>query len=84
MTVAKLEAMAETQGFELPWQDLDELARIVVDGLRDDDEFIHMIDRESMGADAAPPGRCPREGPPARAREGPARLSRAAHRRDPR
>jgi NAD(P)-dependent dehydrogenase (short-subunit alcohol dehydrogenase family) len=49
MTVAKLEAMAETQGFDLPWQDLDELAQIVVEGLRDDDEFIHMIDRESMG-----------------------------------
>jgi NAD(P)-dependent dehydrogenase (short-subunit alcohol dehydrogenase family) len=49
MTVAKLEAMAETQGFDLPWQDLDELAQILVEGLRDDDEFIHMIDRESMG-----------------------------------
>ena len=65
MTVAKLEAMAETQGFALPWQDLDELARIVVDGLRDDDEFIHMIDRESMGptlrrrADALEKGRLP-------------------------
>ena len=65
MTVAKLEAMAETQGFELPWQDLDELAQIVVDGLRDDDEFIHMIDRESMGptlrrrADALEKGHLP-------------------------
>jgi NAD(P)-dependent dehydrogenase (short-subunit alcohol dehydrogenase family) len=65
MTVAKLEAMAETQGFELPWQDLDELAQVVVDGLRDDDEFIHMIDRESMGptlrrrADALEKGRLP-------------------------
>jgi NAD(P)-dependent dehydrogenase (short-subunit alcohol dehydrogenase family) len=49
MTVAKLEAMAETQGFDLPWQDLDELAQVVVEGLRDDDEFIHMIDRGSMG-----------------------------------
>jgi NAD(P)-dependent dehydrogenase (short-subunit alcohol dehydrogenase family) len=65
MTVAKLEAMAESQGFALPWQDLDELARIVVDGLGDDDEFIHMIDRESMGptlrrrADALEMGRLP-------------------------
>jgi NAD(P)-dependent dehydrogenase (short-subunit alcohol dehydrogenase family) len=65
MTVAKLEAMAETQGFDLPWQDLDELARVVVEGLRDDDEFIHMIGRELMGptlrrrADALEKGRLP-------------------------
>jgi NAD(P)-dependent dehydrogenase (short-subunit alcohol dehydrogenase family) len=65
MTVAKLEAMAETKGFDLPWQDLDELAGIVVEGLRDDDEFIHMINRESMGptlrrrADALEKGRLP-------------------------
>jgi NAD(P)-dependent dehydrogenase (short-subunit alcohol dehydrogenase family) len=48
MTVAKLEAMAEQKGFDLPWQDLDELARIVIKGIRDD-SFIHMIDRESIG-----------------------------------
>jgi hypothetical protein len=48
MTVSKLEAMAEQKGFALPWQDLDELARIVLDGIRDD-SFIHMIDRESIG-----------------------------------
>jgi NAD(P)-dependent dehydrogenase (short-subunit alcohol dehydrogenase family) len=65
MTVAKLEAMAEIKGFDLPWQDLDELAGIVVEGLRDDDEFIHMINRESMGptlrrrADALEKGRLP-------------------------
>jgi len=65
MTVAKLEAMAETQGFDLPWQDLDELARVVVDDLRGDEPFIHMIDRESMGptlrrrADALEQGRLP-------------------------
>ena len=65
MTVAKLEAMAETQGFDLPWQDLDELAQVVVEGLRDDDEFIHMIDRGSMGptlrrrAEALENGRLP-------------------------
>ena len=65
MTVAKLEAMAETQGFDLPWQDLDELARVVVEGLGDDDEFIHMIGRESMGptlrrrAEALEKGRLP-------------------------
>ena len=48
MTVAKLEAMAEKKGFELHWQDLNELARIVVDGIRADD-FIFMIDRPSIG-----------------------------------
>jgi len=46
--VAKLEAMAEKGGHTLPWQDLNELARIVVDGLRDED-FIFMINRESIG-----------------------------------
>ncbi len=69
MTVAKLEAMAESKGFELPWQDLDELARLVVAGLRDDDEFIHMIGRESMAptlhgrADVLAAGRLPRHEP---------------------
>jgi NAD(P)-dependent dehydrogenase (short-subunit alcohol dehydrogenase family) len=65
MTVARLEAMAEEQGFDLPWQDLDELARVVVAGLADDDRFIHMIDRGSIGptlhgrADALAAGRLP-------------------------
>jgi NAD(P)-dependent dehydrogenase (short-subunit alcohol dehydrogenase family) len=69
MTVAKLEAMAEEKGLALPWQDLDELAAVVVDGLRDDDEFIHMIDRESIGptmrrrADAFEQGRLPAHEP---------------------
>jgi NAD(P)-dependent dehydrogenase (short-subunit alcohol dehydrogenase family) len=49
MTVAKLEEMAAAGGFDLPWQDLDELAVVVVEGLRDDDEFIHMLGRESIG-----------------------------------
>jgi NAD(P)-dependent dehydrogenase (short-subunit alcohol dehydrogenase family) len=48
MTVAKLEAMAEDKGFELPWQDLHELARLVVQGVRDE-TFVIMKDRESMG-----------------------------------
>jgi NAD(P)-dependent dehydrogenase (short-subunit alcohol dehydrogenase family) len=48
MTVAKLEAMAEQKGFDLPWQDLNELARIVVEGVKDE-SFIFMIDRESIG-----------------------------------
>ncbi|MCD9624331.1 SDR family NAD(P)-dependent oxidoreductase [Rhabdothermincola salaria] len=64
MTVAKLEAMAEQKGFELSWQDLDELARIVVAGITAGD-YIHMIDRQSMGptlhgrADALASGRLP-------------------------
>ena len=48
MTVAKLEAMADEKGFELHWQDLNELARLVVAGIRADD-FIFMIDRDSIG-----------------------------------
>lgn len=48
MTVEKLEAMAADGGYELPWQDLNELARIVVAGIRDED-FIFMIGRESIG-----------------------------------
>jgi NAD(P)-dependent dehydrogenase (short-subunit alcohol dehydrogenase family) len=65
MTVAKLEAMAESGGFELPWQDLDELAAVAIAGLRTDDEFVHMIGRESIGptlrrrADALEAGRLP-------------------------
>ncbi len=65
MTVAKLEAMAAKGGFDLPWQDLDELARVVVEGLRDDEEFLHMIDRETIGpklrrrAEAFEQGRLP-------------------------
>jgi NAD(P)-dependent dehydrogenase (short-subunit alcohol dehydrogenase family) len=48
MTVDKLEAMAAEKGFELPWQDLNALARIVIDGLHDE-SFIFMIDREAIG-----------------------------------
>ena len=48
MTVAKLEAMADEKGFELKWQDLNELARLVIDGIRAED-FIFMIDRPSIG-----------------------------------
>ena len=48
MTVAKLEAMAEKGGFELRWQDLSELARQVVAGIRAQD-FIIMLDRETIG-----------------------------------
>jgi NAD(P)-dependent dehydrogenase (short-subunit alcohol dehydrogenase family) len=64
MTVAKLEAMAEQKGFDLPWQDLDELAALVVSGLGTDD-YVHMVDRPSMAptlhrrADALAAGQLP-------------------------
>ncbi len=48
MTVAKLEAMADKGGFELRWQDLDELARLVVQGIRAED-FVIMLDVGSIG-----------------------------------
>lgn len=47
MTVEKLEAMAEQGGYQLPWQDLDELARHLVDGIRAGD-FVTMIGREQI------------------------------------
>jgi NAD(P)-dependent dehydrogenase (short-subunit alcohol dehydrogenase family) len=48
MTVAKLEAMAEKSGHQLPWQDLNELGRIVIDGIKAE-KFIFMIGIESIG-----------------------------------
>jgi len=48
MTIEKLEAMAEQSGHELRFQDLDELARVVVDGIRAE-RFVMMIDVESVG-----------------------------------
>jgi NAD(P)-dependent dehydrogenase (short-subunit alcohol dehydrogenase family) len=48
MTVEKLEKMAEDGGYELPWQDLNELARIVVDGIKAE-KFIFMLGLESIG-----------------------------------
>jgi NAD(P)-dependent dehydrogenase (short-subunit alcohol dehydrogenase family) len=47
MTVEKLEAMAEQGGYQLPWQDLNELARALIAGIRAGD-FITMIGRESI------------------------------------
>jgi NAD(P)-dependent dehydrogenase (short-subunit alcohol dehydrogenase family) len=49
MTIEKLEAMAERGGHALKFQDLDELAQVVVRGIRDD-EYVMMIDRESAAA----------------------------------
>jgi NAD(P)-dependent dehydrogenase (short-subunit alcohol dehydrogenase family) len=48
MTIEKLEGMAEAAGHELKFQDLDELAQIVLDGIRRE-RFIMMIDAESIG-----------------------------------
>jgi len=48
MTVAKLEASAAARGHSLPWQDLNELARVVIEGLRAE-QFIFMIGLESIG-----------------------------------
>jgi NAD(P)-dependent dehydrogenase (short-subunit alcohol dehydrogenase family) len=47
MTVDKLEAMARDGGWELPWQDLNELARHLVAGVKAGD-FVTMVERESM------------------------------------
>ncbi|MET1000520.1 MAG: SDR family NAD(P)-dependent oxidoreductase [Acidimicrobiia bacterium] len=48
MTIEKLEAMAKDAGRELHFQDLDELAQVVVDGIRAE-RFIMMIGVESIG-----------------------------------
>ena len=48
MTIEKLEAMAKKGGRELKFQDLDELAQIVVDGIRAE-RFVMMIGVESIG-----------------------------------
>ena len=48
MTIEKLEAMAKQGGHELKFQDLDELAQVVVDGIRAE-RFIMMIGVESIG-----------------------------------
>jgi NAD(P)-dependent dehydrogenase (short-subunit alcohol dehydrogenase family) len=47
MTVEKLEAMAEQGGYQLPWQDLNELARALIAGIKAG-EFVTMIGRESI------------------------------------
>ena len=69
MTVEKLEAMAEQGGYQLPWQDLNELARVLIAGIKDDD-FIVMIGREKIAETLRTPGRDLRRRSPARPREG--------------
>jgi NAD(P)-dependent dehydrogenase (short-subunit alcohol dehydrogenase family) len=48
MTVEKLEAMAKQGGRELKFQDLDELAQVVIEGIRRE-RFVMMIGVESIG-----------------------------------
>ena len=48
MTVAALEEKAKQGGYELPWQDLNELARVVLQGVKDE-RFLIMIGSESVG-----------------------------------
>jgi NAD(P)-dependent dehydrogenase (short-subunit alcohol dehydrogenase family) len=49
MTIESLEERAKAGGYELPFQDLDELAQIVLDGIREE-RFVIMKDHESIGA----------------------------------
>lgn len=48
ITIAGLEAQAKEKGYELPFQDLNALARIVIDGIRSE-KFIFMIGVDSIG-----------------------------------
>jgi NAD(P)-dependent dehydrogenase (short-subunit alcohol dehydrogenase family) len=48
MTVEQLEEMAKQAGRELHFQDLDDLAQMVLQGIRDE-SFVMMIGRESIG-----------------------------------
>ena len=48
VTVEVLEARAKEGGYQLPWQDLNELARVVLQGVKDD-RFVIMIGAESIG-----------------------------------
>jgi hypothetical protein len=64
VTVAVLEERAKEGGYELPWQDLNELARVVLRGIKDE-RFVIMIGAESIGdslharADDLGRGECP-------------------------
>jgi NAD(P)-dependent dehydrogenase (short-subunit alcohol dehydrogenase family) len=48
MTVALLEEKAEQGGYQLPWQDLNQLARAVLDGIKDE-RFLIMLGADSVG-----------------------------------
>jgi NAD(P)-dependent dehydrogenase (short-subunit alcohol dehydrogenase family) len=49
MTVERLEEQAAKGGYQLPWQDLNELARLVIQGIKDE-RFIIMVGVESIGS----------------------------------
>jgi NAD(P)-dependent dehydrogenase (short-subunit alcohol dehydrogenase family) len=49
MTIESLEERAKAGGYQLPFQDLDELAEIVLDGIRNE-RFVIMKDHETIGA----------------------------------
>jgi NAD(P)-dependent dehydrogenase (short-subunit alcohol dehydrogenase family) len=48
MTVAMLEEKAEQGGYELPWQDLNELAQVVLQGVKDE-RFLIMLGADGVG-----------------------------------
>ena len=48
MTVAALEEKATAGGYQLPWQDLNELAGVVLQGIKDD-RFVIMLGADSVG-----------------------------------
>ena len=64
ITVEILEEQARQKGYELPWQDLNELARVVIQGIRDE-RFVIMIGADAVGpqlaarAEALGRGECP-------------------------
>jgi NAD(P)-dependent dehydrogenase (short-subunit alcohol dehydrogenase family) len=64
VTVAVLEERAKERGYELPWQDLNDLARVVLQGIKDE-RFVIMIGADSVGdslrarADFLGRGECP-------------------------
>jgi NAD(P)-dependent dehydrogenase (short-subunit alcohol dehydrogenase family) len=48
ITVATLEEKAKQGGYQLPWQDLNELARAVIDGIKSE-RFLIMIGADGVG-----------------------------------
>ena len=64
ITVEMLEAKAKEGGYQLPWQDLNELARVALQGIKDE-RFLIMIGAENVGpqlrgrADVLGKGECP-------------------------
>jgi NAD(P)-dependent dehydrogenase (short-subunit alcohol dehydrogenase family) len=68
MTVEILEAKAKEGGYQLPWQDLNVLARVVLQGI-EEERFLIMIGADKVGdqlharADALGRGECPAHAP---------------------